>query len=93
VLIPPTHITITRYSFAATQPRLGAALFLPWAAWVCAWTAAMVLALALADACRLIDKFTRFAGELFGMLIAVLFMQVGVKVSRGRPQPVGVPRV
>ncbi|KIZ03052.1 Boron transporter, putative [Monoraphidium neglectum] len=39
----------------------------------------MVLALALADACRLIDKFTRFAGELFGMLIAVLFMQVGVK--------------
>ncbi|KAI8472029.1 MAG: putative boron transporter [Monoraphidium minutum] len=67
------------YAFAAGQPRLGAGLFLPWAAWVCAWTAALVLLLALGNACAMIDKFTRFSGELFGMLIAVLFFQVGVK--------------
>jgi hypothetical protein len=53
---------------------------LPWAAWVCAWTAALVVLLAAGNACALISAFTRFSGELFGMLIAVLFLQVGVKV-------------
>jgi hypothetical protein len=28
------------------------------------------------------DKFTRFSGEVFGALIAILFFQVGVKVRR-----------
>jgi len=56
---------------------------------VAVWTAAMTLALAAAGAARLIDRFTRFCGETFGMLIAVLFLQQGVKV-RGparRPRP------
>jgi hypothetical protein len=26
------------------------------------------------------DKFTRFSGEVFGALIAILFFQVGIKV-------------
>lgn len=74
-----------RYAFAAAQPGLGPALFLPWAAWVCVWTAALVLALAVCNASGLIDKFTRFSGETFGMLIAVLFMQArGARGRRGR---------
>jgi len=43
----------------------------------------MVLLLALLNTCALITSFTRFSGELFGMLIAVLFMQVGIKVGGG----------
>lgn len=31
----------------------------------------MILLLSLLNACSYIDRFTRFAGELFGMLIAV----------------------
>jgi hypothetical protein len=27
------------------------------------------------------DKFTRFSGEVFGALIAILFFQVGIKVG------------
>ena len=49
----------------------GPELFLAWAAWVCVWTSVMILALAAAGACRYIHLFTRFAGELFGALIAV----------------------
>ena len=29
--------------------------------------------------CKYINKFTRFSGELFGMLIAVLFLQQAIK--------------
>lgn len=32
-----------------------------------------------AGLCQYINKFTRFSGELFGMLIAILFMQQAVK--------------
>ncbi|KAF8069590.1 BOR1 [Scenedesmus sp. PABB004] len=75
------------YRFAAASPALGPGLFLPWAAWVCAWTAVLCAALALSGACALIDKFTRFSGEVFGALIAVLFLQVGLKgiVQEFRP--------
>ncbi len=31
------------------------------------------------NACRYIDRFTRFAGEVFGCLIGILFIQVAVK--------------
>lgn len=68
------------FAFAKSTPGLGAVLFLPWAAWVCAWTALMCAALALAGACGCIHLFTRFSGELFGALIAALFLQVGIKV-------------
>ena len=63
------------YSFARGRGTLGADLFLPWAAWVCIWTACMLLAITALGACRYINRFTRFCGELFGMLIAVLFIQ------------------
>lgn len=39
----------------------------------------MLIVLAIFNACSVINKFTTIAGELFGMLIAVLFIQQAVK--------------
>jgi len=39
--------------------------------------------LAMLNACNIISRFTRIAGELFGMLITVLFIQEAVKVVMG----------
>lgn len=38
--------------------------------------------LAIFNASNLISRFTRLAGELFGMLISVLFMQAAIKVCK-----------
>lgn len=67
------------YSFASGRPALGQNLFLPWCAWTCVWTACMLWLTAASGACRYIYKFTRFSGELFGMLIATLFLQQAVQ--------------
>ncbi|CAH1442314.1 unnamed protein product [Lactuca virosa] len=67
------------YAFAKERPELGKKLFLAWAGWVCVWTAVMLCVLAILNACTLITRFTRVAGELFGMLISVLFMQEAIK--------------
>lgn len=56
----------------------GSDLFLAWAAWVCVWAAAMILALTALGACRYIYLFTRFSGELFGALIAVSPLRRGI---------------
>lgn len=69
------------YSFVRDEAEIGPRLFLPWCAWVCVWTGILCIVVALSGACRLIDRFTRFSGELFGMLIAILFLQQAVKVS------------
>lgn len=47
---------------------------------VCVWTAFLLILLAILGACSIINRFTRVAGELFGMLIAMLFMQEAIKV-------------
>ncbi|KAI3825991.1 hypothetical protein L1987_00030 [Smallanthus sonchifolius] len=70
------------YSFAKERPELGKGLFLAWAGWVCVWTSVMLCVLAILNACTLITRFTRIAGELFGMLISVLFMQEAIKVNK-----------
>ena len=70
------------YDFATGRPDLGRALFLPWASWVLVWAALMILLLAVTGTCVYINRFTRFSGELFGGLIAVLFLQQAVKVSQ-----------
>ncbi|KAI4380679.1 hypothetical protein MLD38_006842 [Melastoma candidum] len=76
----PTVIMYTYlYTFAKSRTDLGAELFLAWAGWVCVWTALLLFLLAIFNACNVITKFTRIAGELFGMLIAVLFMQEAIK--------------
>ncbi|KAK4764984.1 hypothetical protein SAY86_026074 [Trapa natans] len=67
------------YSFSKGQSALGKELFLAWSGWVCTWTALLLFLLAIFNACKVINKFTRIAGELFGMLIAVLFFQEFIK--------------
>lgn len=67
------------YDYAKDADGLGAGLFLPWAAWACVWAGAACVALALSGACSYISRFTRFAGESFGALIALLFLQQAIK--------------
>ncbi|CAM8893534.1 unnamed protein product [Rhodiola kirilowii] len=76
----PTVIMYTfMYNFAKNRPDLGSKLFLAWTGWVCVWTAILLFLLAVLGACSIINRFTRLAGELFGMLIAMLFMQQAIK--------------
>ncbi|CAI9757770.1 unnamed protein product [Fraxinus pennsylvanica] len=67
------------YKFAKGREDLGQNLYLAWAGWVCVWTALFLFLLAIFNACDIINKFTRIAGETFGMLIAVLFIQEATK--------------
>ncbi|XAR69359.1 hypothetical protein NMG60_11000907 [Bertholletia excelsa] len=76
----PTVIMYTYlYNFAKEKPELGQELYLAWAGWVCVWTAVLLFLLAMFNAGTMITRFTRIAGELFGMLIAVLFLQQAIK--------------
>ncbi|WOG91176.1 hypothetical protein DCAR_0310424 [Daucus carota subsp. sativus] len=76
----PTIIMYTYlYNYCKDTPDIGEDQFLAWAGWVCVWTALMLVLLAIFNACTIINRFTRIAGELFGMLIAVLFMQEAIK--------------
>lgn len=54
---------------------------LHWDFRVCVWTALLLFLLAVLGACSIINRFTRVAGELFGLLIAMLFMQQAIRVS------------
>ncbi|KAG7991102.1 hypothetical protein I3843_02G058600 [Carya illinoinensis] len=67
------------YNFAKDRPDLGSKLFLAWTGWVCVWTAILLFLLAILGACSIINRFTRLAGELFGLLIAMLFMQEAIR--------------
>ena len=51
----------------------------PWCAVALFWTALMCMLLASVNVCKFIHSFTRFSGELFGFLIAILFLQQGIK--------------
>lgn len=76
----PTVIMYTYlYNFCQQRPELGGKLFLAWAGWVCVWTAFLLIMLAIFNAGSIITRFTRIAGELFGMLITVLFFQEAIK--------------
>lgn len=76
----PTVLMYTfMFNFAKDRPDLGRSLFLAWAGWVCVWTAVLLFFLAILGACSFINRFTRIAGELFGLLIAMLFMQQAIK--------------
>ncbi|XP_027939770.1 probable boron transporter 7 isoform X1 [Vigna unguiculata] len=80
----PTVIMYTiLYQFCIKSPDLGVEMFLPWAGWVCVWTAIMLILLATFNACTVITKFTRLAEELFGMLITVLFFQEAIRGVKG----------
>ncbi|KAJ1414341.1 Bicarbonate transporter, C-terminal [Sesbania bispinosa] len=76
----PTVIMYTfMFNFAKNRPELGSKLFLAWTGWVCIWTAILLFLLAILGACSIINRFTRLAGELFGLLIAMLFMQEAIR--------------
>lgn len=53
-----------------------------WVSRVCVWTALLLFLLSILGACSIINRFTRIAGELFGLLIAMLFMQQAIRVRR-----------
>lgn len=76
----PTVLMYTfMFNFVKDREDLGRKLFLAWTGWVCVWTSLLLLFLAILGACSIINRFTRVAGELFGMLIAMLFMQQAIK--------------
>lgn len=76
----PTVLMYTfMYNFAKDREDLGPKLFLAWTGWVCVWTAFLLVLLAILGACSIINRFTRVAGELFGMLIAMLFVQQAIR--------------
>nr|ABQ52428.1 boron transporter [Citrus macrophylla] len=85
----PTVLMYTfMFNFAKDRKDLGEKLFLAWAGWVCAWTALLLFLLSILGACSIINRFTRIAGELFGLLIAMLFMQQAI---RGVVEEFGIP--
>ncbi|KAM7275214.1 hypothetical protein ACFE04_017080 [Oxalis oulophora] len=76
----PTVIMYTfMFNFVKERQDLGRELFLAWTGWVCVWTAILLFLLAVLGACSIINRFTRIAGELFGLLIAMLFMQQAIR--------------
>ncbi|XP_021650670.2 probable boron transporter 2 isoform X2 [Hevea brasiliensis] len=77
------------FNFVKDRKDLGQRLFLAWAGWVCVWTALLLFLLAVLGACSIINRFTRVAGELFGLLIAMLFMQQAI---RGVVEEFGIPQ-
>ncbi|XP_075503369.1 putative boron transporter 2 [Primulina tabacum] len=86
----PTVLMYTfMFNFAKDRKDLGQKLFLAWTGWVCVWTALLLFLLAILGACSLINRFTRVAGELFGLLIAMLFMQQAI---RGAVEEFGIPQ-
>ncbi|KAK7852472.1 probable boron transporter 2 isoform X1 [Quercus suber] len=86
----PTVLMYTfMFNFVKNRKDLGQKLFLAWAGWVCVWTALLLFLLAVLGACSIINRFTRVAGELFGLLIAMLFMQQAI---RGVVEEFGIPQ-
>ncbi|EEF51991.1 probable boron transporter 2 [Ricinus communis] len=86
----PTVLMYTfMFDFAKDRKDLGPNLFLAWTGWVCVWTALLLFLLAILGACSIINRFTRIAGELFGLLIAMLFMQQAI---RGVVEEFGIPQ-
>lgn len=86
----PTVLMYTfMFNFAKDKPDLGQKLFLAWTGWVCMWTAFLLFMMAILGACSIINRFTRIAGELFGLLIAMLFMQQAI---RGLIEEFGIPK-
>ncbi|KAL3835205.1 hypothetical protein ACJIZ3_009941 [Penstemon smallii] len=86
----PTVLMYTfMFDFVKDRKDLGPKLFLAWTGWVCVWTALLLFLLAVLGACSIINRFTRVAGELFGLLIAMLFMQQAI---RGVVEEFGIPK-
>jgi hypothetical protein len=75
---PIVLVYIFMYDFCIQQDIA----YRPFCAATLYWAALFIVILAAINACKYIHTFTRFAGELFGFLIALLFMQQGIKGLR-----------
>ena len=67
------------YHFLYEYAKENKIAFIPWSAWVCVWASIFLLIMAVGNACNFIEKFTRFSGEIFGLIIAILFLQQSIK--------------
>ncbi|XP_021848225.2 probable boron transporter 7 [Spinacia oleracea] len=75
----PTVLMYTfLYDYAENRDDLYP-LFLAWTAWVCVWTAFLLMLMSIFNVCAIIDRFTRIAEELIEMLISVLFIQEAIR--------------
>ncbi|XP_051151616.1 boron transporter 4-like isoform X2 [Andrographis paniculata] len=72
-------IIMYNYLYSFAKNSIGTHLYLAWAGWVCVWTALLLFLLAAFNAAMIISRFTRVSGELFGMLITVLFLQEAIR--------------
>ncbi|EKX37691.1 hypothetical protein GUITHDRAFT_41323, partial [Guillardia theta CCMP2712] len=63
--------------------------FVPWASATLFWVAIMLAGLAAINSCSYINHFSRFSGELFGLLIATLFFQEAIKGLYSEFHPLG----
>ena len=80
------------FKYCDGQSELGMALFRPFCTWVLIFTAVMHFILAFLNASEYINSFTRFSGETFGTLIALLFLQAAVKgLKHEFEEPYGAP--
>jgi hypothetical protein len=52
--------------------------FIPFYAWSQVWAAAMLVLLAVGNACDAVKHVTRFSCEIFGILIAMLYLYTGI---------------
>ncbi|XWS50951.1 hypothetical protein CRYUN_Cryun12cG0135200 [Craigia yunnanensis] len=86
---PTVLMYMFMFNFVKDRKDLGHKLFLAWTGWVCVWTALLLFLLAILGACSIINRFTRIAGDLFGLLIAMLFMQQAI---RGVVEEFGIPQ-
>ena len=80
----PAHTAVLVYGYMFTVCKTYDIPFLPWASVTLFWVAIMCALLALFNTCAYIHHFTRFSGELFGLLIAVLFLQQVLASARTR---------
>ncbi|KAJ0620727.1 putative bicarbonate transporter [Helianthus annuus] len=78
------------HSIVGGQPLLILGVAEPTALTVCVWTALLLVLLSVLGACSIINRFTRVAGEFFGLLIAMLFMQQAIK---GVVEEFGIPKI
>jgi len=82
---PIVLVYVFMYEFCQNQDPV--IPFRPFAAATLYWAALFIVILAAINACKYIHTFTRFSGELFGLLIAVLFFQQGVRGLKAEFKP------
>jgi hypothetical protein len=67
--------------------------FMKWYAWIGIWSALMHFALAIFNACELVHLVTRFSCEVFGCLIALIYIWQAIEqLVNLTSSPMGQPR-